>query len=103
MLRVQPDRRVNIGLPLAGRLVGKTEDQIQVAVLEPRLTGPCEGLSRLLGRVDATDRCQMVVVERLNAQADPVEPDLPHSLKRLPGDGARVRFDAPLRRGLKPE
>ena len=73
VLRRQLDRPLERRLPALHRLVRKPVDQVEVDALEAGLARPAVALLRLLGRVDAVERGQLVVVERLDAEADAVD------------------------------
>jgi hypothetical protein len=60
-------------LPGGERLAGQAVDQVQVHVLESRPPGGAIGLARLRRRVDAPEQAQLVVLKRLDAQAQAVE------------------------------
>ena len=77
MLGRQGDRSVEIGPPAGKGLAWEPVDQVQVQVGKVSPASGTDSLHDLPGRMRGVGRFQLRIVERLCAQAKPVEPALP--------------------------
>ncbi|GJE60415.1 hypothetical protein MPOCJGCO_2527 [Methylobacterium trifolii] len=93
------DRIRQLGPPRRRRLAGAGVDQVEGGAGERRLRDP-DRLERLRGAVQAPERLQRGVVERLDAERHPVDPGGPVAAKtpRLDAGGVGLQGDLGLGR-----
>ena len=80
-------------------LARKPEDQIRAEVRVSRLPRDRECLERPLRRVDPVEKAQLVRLQRLHADRQPIDPCLPVSAQPVGVDAFRVRLQRDLRVG----
>ena len=99
VLRRQPNRLLQSLLPAFQRLIRQPVDEVEVDAREASLARPCVPLLRLLRRVNAVERQQFVVVERLHPETQPVrsERDEPPQVVEIDRAGVRLQRDLSVR------
>ena len=69
VLRLERQSVAEVGFPICECLLGKTRDQIQTDVLEACFSKQIDRVSRVIRSVRTTQRHELAVEERLNADA----------------------------------
>ena len=103
MVREQLDRVFEGVLPRRDELIGQAEHEIDAEVVEPGLPGRLHRRDCVVGRVPPAEQAQLVVVERLHADAEPVDAGSAYRREPLAGAIAGVRFERGLRVGRQVE
>ena len=95
MLRLQFDGAVQCRAPLFQRLARQAEHQIKVQIIEAGRAQLLVSRHRCDRRVNPAQRLQQPVVERLDAERNPIHANFPKYRQLFRGDCGRVAFHRP--------
>ena len=93
MLRVQCDCTLDVFPPLLKRLVRQGKNQVDAHVVKAGAVCVLDARSCFVGGVNAAQKLQFVPMERLNADAQPIDAERTVSPELFRVDGPRVCFD----------
>ena len=91
------DHLLQVGGPVLLRLLRQAENEIDGEIVEATLPGHVDNGSRLLGRVGPIHEAEIVLVEGLNADAEPIDAQRPEAPQVLQVHVVRVEFQRDLR------